>query len=218
MPIETSCPHCARAYTLAENLEGKTVRCKGCEKPFTVVAEDEGGSAPPRQRVSKTPAKASSSGKIRRPQPENEFAFDSEEEEEEEEEERPRKRSKKKAGGGIPIWVWLVGGAGVVVLMCCGGGIGTFFYLGGMDLFGTELTKEKIAQVKTGMSEAEVIAILGRPTRTLAEPSLPGGLGRMPGFPSGLNMKVLVWESGGTSVQLIFRNDKVVAKQVVTKK
>jgi predicted Zn finger-like uncharacterized protein len=38
MSISMSCPHCERAYTLADSNEGKRVRCKDCGEMFTVTA------------------------------------------------------------------------------------------------------------------------------------------------------------------------------------
>ncbi len=43
MSIRISCPHCERAYQLADAQRGKTIRCKNCQGTFKV--EDE--SAPP---------------------------------------------------------------------------------------------------------------------------------------------------------------------------
>ena len=39
MPIKTVCPECDKAYTLADAMEGKSVKCKACGQAFTVVAE-----------------------------------------------------------------------------------------------------------------------------------------------------------------------------------
>ena len=36
MPIACRCPHCARSYTLKDELAGRQVRCKDCKQAFTV--------------------------------------------------------------------------------------------------------------------------------------------------------------------------------------
>ena len=38
MPLNTICPECDKNYTLADTMEGKTVKCKGCGNPFKVAA------------------------------------------------------------------------------------------------------------------------------------------------------------------------------------
>jgi hypothetical protein len=40
MSIKTACPHCERAYTLADAQRGKTVRCTACRATFQVREED----------------------------------------------------------------------------------------------------------------------------------------------------------------------------------
>ncbi len=64
MPFAARCPHCQKQYQLPEQLAGKTVKCKQCQKDFAVpgvapsTAGVSGGGAQPQGRV---PA-ASSSG------------------------------------------------------------------------------------------------------------------------------------------------------------
>ncbi len=41
MSITLSCPHCERAYTLADTQRGKTIRCKDCNGTFKVEGRDE---------------------------------------------------------------------------------------------------------------------------------------------------------------------------------
>src|SRR5712692_5941415 len=36
MPIQIACPNCAKAYSLADALKGKNVKCKNCAKVFLV--------------------------------------------------------------------------------------------------------------------------------------------------------------------------------------
>ncbi len=37
MPIDAICSYCSAPYRLADNMLGKQVRCKGCQKAFTVT-------------------------------------------------------------------------------------------------------------------------------------------------------------------------------------
>ncbi len=36
MPIQTVCQHCSKAYTLADAMKGKSVKCKNCAQIFLV--------------------------------------------------------------------------------------------------------------------------------------------------------------------------------------
>src|SRR2546423_107586 len=38
MPIDAICPKCQTTYRLADNMQGKQVRCKGCQQPFPARA------------------------------------------------------------------------------------------------------------------------------------------------------------------------------------
>jgi predicted Zn finger-like uncharacterized protein len=201
MPIETTCPHCDQTYSLADDLEGKKVRCKGCGKTFTVAGEA------PRQAVRKAPSGARRAAR-KGPDEADDFAF---EEEPGQVVRPPRKK------GGIPLWVWLVGGGGIFLFLCCGGGgVVGFFLMRGTDLFGNRVTKENFDKIKTGMTEAEVKAILGEPTESAGTPdqfsNLPG-MPRMPRMPGGMQMNVMVWEQGNNVIAVYFRNGKVLLKQ-----
>jgi hypothetical protein len=107
MPIKTVCPECDRAYTLADAMEGKSVKCKGCGQAFTVEAA--GGPT----GIAAKP----SGGKLKAVRPANDDA-----------DEVLPARAKKKGGGGAGK-VLLIGGAlvAVLALFVCGGvGVGGF--------------------------------------------------------------------------------------------
>ena len=38
MAIRVVCPHCDATFSVADELRGKKVRCRDCEKPVPVVA------------------------------------------------------------------------------------------------------------------------------------------------------------------------------------
>lgn len=103
MPIQTSCPHCQRGYTLADNTVGKKVRCKGCGETFT-VQDDAVAEAPRRSRAASVPRERERQ-RERRPERGSEP--------------RTRRRNRDEdhePGFRVPIWAWAAGGGGVLLL------------------------------------------------------------------------------------------------------
>jgi outer membrane protein assembly factor BamE (lipoprotein component of BamABCDE complex) len=175
MPIKTVCPECDRAYTLADTMEGKSVKCKGCGQTFTVEAVANGATG-----VAARP----SNSKVKAVRPADD----------DDEAEAPK-------GGGMGK-VLLIGGAlvAVLALFVCGGvGIGGFWLWhrasapsdsqttsntnsdkpntdkndGQAPPGGTKkLTLENYNKIQGGMTRAQVEAILGPPTADL------GGVGK----------------------------------------
>ncbi|NOZ21659.1 MAG: TIGR00266 family protein, partial [Planctomycetes bacterium] len=47
MTIQTACPKCKQAYSLKDELAGKTVKCKKCGQAFTLPKADSPAAAPP---------------------------------------------------------------------------------------------------------------------------------------------------------------------------
>jgi hypothetical protein len=100
MPFQTACPHCDRKYTLADDKERKTLRCKGCGEAF--VAEP---SVPQKQKSKSFDAGPARAARKRTPR----------EDAEGRESRPPRQASKRQEKkGGIPLWVWLAGGGGLL--------------------------------------------------------------------------------------------------------
>jgi hypothetical protein len=122
MPIQMTCPNCARRYALADAAAGKTLRCKGCGKSLKAAGPDANGDEPG-------------------PKP---------------------KARPAKAGGRALIWGLLGGGAAVllVLLLVCGG-LG-FFLLPHRDN-GRRPDEEAYPKLTPGMSEKEVVGIMGPP-------------------------------------------------------
>jgi hypothetical protein len=143
MAIKIACPHCDRNYNLADTMAGKTIRCKDCEQTFKVKESNE-------RLMSETDArrKRSSFGASR----------SSRYDEDDYEDDRPLKKRKK--GAAVPVGLLIGGGAGLLVLIV--GVILLVVFLSG----GNKLTSENIAKVKVGMSEQEVIALVGPPKET----------------------------------------------------
>lgn len=102
---------------------------------------------------------------------------------------------------GIPLWAWLVGGGGALLLLCGGCCIGGFALAPGMmglkvGAQSTTVTQANFDQIKAGMTEAEVKAIMGEPFVSMT----PGGA------------KADVWQNvGGDQITVSFQNDRAVS-------
>jgi DNA-directed RNA polymerase subunit RPC12/RpoP len=194
MTIKASCPHCEREYTLADTQEGKTVRCKDCDEKFVVEKprrkrrdDDEEEDDRPRKRSARVRDDEDEERDTKRRRRRDD---DDDDEDEDERDERPRRKAKK---GGIPLWVWLASGGGGLLLIV----VILVVVLFSKGIIGNKVTAENIKKIKNGMTEAEVIDILGSPTKSAdASNPLLGGKS---------NMKVLTWEKGrnGVVVQII---------------
>jgi len=131
-----------------------------------------------------------------------------------EEEERPRRRGRKK--GGVPLWVWLTAGGVALLLFCgCFGTVGVLFatgaFAGGSGLpaalAGTPITWDNYNRLHRNMTEAQVRAILGSPTRQV-KPSGPNPVGGE----YGPSAKTLIWEDPVSLdyIYVVFENDRAV--------
>jgi hypothetical protein len=126
--------------------------------------------------------------------------------------------------GGTPVWVWLLLGGGLLFggLVLVGGVVVTLFATGVIG--GPKLTVENVQRIKGGMSEAEVVAILGRPTET--KDGLPaefapgaqefsqniGGVDVKFQFgPTAPGFRTLTWRKGKEYITIVFRNGKVAS-------
>ena len=67
---------------------------------------------------------------------------------------------------------------------------------------GSKISAENFERIKTGMTQQEVVALLGEPTETSAI-----GVGGLSGGTS-------AWRDGNTTLSVQFLNDKVQAKQL----
>jgi hypothetical protein len=106
---------------------------------------------------------------------------------------RPEERPAKQ--GGIPLWVWLLLGGGLLFgLLLVGGVVATLFATGVIG-GGPKLTVENVQRIQGGMTEAEVVGILGKPTETAAGPKT--------------NQRTLTWRKGKEYITIVFRKGKV---------
>jgi hypothetical protein len=181
MPTISACPNCDKKLKTPDGAEGRKLRCPGCQAAL-IITED--GLAPA-EEVTAKPRKG-------RPSPRDEDEEDEaprrsrrRDDEDDDEDEAPRRRSRKKAGPlGLPMWAWLTGGGvlavGLIVLVLV-------LVLGGGN---------KFDKIKEGMSEDEVVKLMGKPDQS-------GGLG---------NNKVLAWKSGKKIIQVVLKDGKVATK------
>lgn len=167
MPIQVSCPGCQRTYNLGDALVGKQVRCKQCGNGF--IVED-----PEVEEVQEVANGQIVSAEDRPTRGRSGPAVNSRRRrDEDEEDDRPRRRSgydddddspirrriKKKSKTGLIVGL-SVGGAvliaGIVVTLV-------------LVFGGSKFSVENFNKVKTGMSEKEVVDLLGKPTESPIE-------------------------------------------------
>lgn len=221
MPLSSlTCPIClAELRPKTPVPEGTRVRCPKCKGSFVA------GGAPPAEQPE--PVQEPMPDAADRPA-EEEIAEAVEGVEERpppprrtrrrrnDDEERPRKRRAKK--GGVPLWVWLTAG-GVGLLLFCGC-FGTVGVLVGAGAFGgsgwtsiaggTRITWDNYNRLHRNMTEAQVRAILGPPTRQVK----PGELNPVAGE-YGPKAKTLVWEDPISLdfIGVVFEDGKAVDRR-----
>jgi hypothetical protein len=228
MPIRTACPACGAPYNLADHLEGKTVKCKGCQEPFVVK--------PLTTKKAKAAGVAPVPSKKKAPAPEDD---DIDRESDYEEDDRParqptkkpKRKGKKRAKSGAALWIFLAVGGGVLLLLLIGGGVGLMYllkgggqsptapgnnqtpgFLGGLipqapaSIVPASVTEEAFDKLRTGMTEEEAIAVVGLPTQRKVGPDDPS---KDPVI-TGPNVKYLgdlvrlIWVSGKNRIELTF--------------
>ena len=120
MPIRTTCPNCRAAYTLADDLAGKKVRCKNCDEVIAVR-----GAAPAREAEQRIQKGSSQTTTSRVRSEEEEPARPRRRTRDDDREPRPRKKGRSSAGMMIGL------GVGVFALVLVCGGIVTAVVLWG---------------------------------------------------------------------------------------
>lgn len=182
MTIQASCPKCGKDHELKDDLQGKPIRCNGCEETFVAEALVE----------VEVPDKASAP------------AADAEEDDVDDFD-SPRKRRRKKVLG-MPLWVRLP----LLIVVAVGVTLGVLWYQGWFGSF--RVTKENFARLQQGMSEDEVKSILGRHTHEDDSAwELEEKFARDHGKPIPDRNKVprrLIWEKGENKITVEFVEGK----------
>jgi hypothetical protein len=205
MAIKTQCSHCNQPYTLDEAMAGKRVRCKSCGEAFLVqtaaaemaaeVVPLDDEPPPRRDRGRDDDRRPYRDGRdYDRHRPDRDRDYD--------DRDPPRRR---RSGGGIPVWAWLAGGGALLVLVL--GVILIFLFT--LGPLGNRVTAANYARLQPGMTEAQVIAILGTPSE-VADPNDP--LGNNPfGVRLGniFNIRVLTWRHGNSQILVTFTNNSL---------
>jgi hypothetical protein len=196
MAIKCACPNCDRIYTLADTMTGKTIRCKECEKTFTVADVDEGVMSADNARRNSSASVGAGSAHLGRDDDEGDRPRRRSKDRDEDDQEEGRRKKKQNGApvgliiGGIVGLLAVIAGVVVLIVLLAGGG---------------KLTSENIAKLKEGMTESEVIALIGSPTQTI-DPQAPGPLAGRP--PS--NARDMVWTNQkDITVTVSFENGKV---------
>jgi hypothetical protein len=114
MAIRITCPGCKTALSLSEEMRGKKVRCKHCEKVIGIPAAD----APKHQAETATQTERKVKLKTAPPS----------EESHDEDEDRPAKKKKKKKKKQGSSTLLIAGGAAVFLLLVCAVAVSAVFW------------------------------------------------------------------------------------------
>jgi hypothetical protein len=125
---------------------------------------------------------------------------------------------------GVPVWAWLLLGGGALLGLLLVGGVVVTLFATGVIGGGPRLTAENVQRIRGGMTEAEVVAILGRPTE--AKDGLPAELGagskelsqniggvdvKFQFGPTVPGVRTLTWRKGKDFITVVFHNGKVAS-------
>jgi hypothetical protein len=147
-----------------DGAEGKRVKCPGCQSALLIT--EEGLERAQKQTVQSAAAKSrrdrgedEDEPRAKKRWQDDDDDYDDEprskrrRDDDDDDDYRPAKK-RKKSGGGMPMWVWLAGGGGLVAVVLV---VLFVFVLGG------GAAKTKFKDVKEGMTEKEVIDLVGEP-------------------------------------------------------
>jgi predicted Zn finger-like uncharacterized protein len=123
MAIKTLCPNCRTPFTLADQMNGKKVRCKNCAEPFVVGGADKDDDVPEARlaredRFQDRARSAAPASRVRDDDPDDDS------------QDRPRKKSvRKQPSNGLPLGLIIGGAAALVVLLVGGVGAACWFLM-----------------------------------------------------------------------------------------
>jgi len=202
VPIDISCPECGKEYYLADTQLGKKVECRGCKGKFLVEDKEDD-----RRRKSRKDDDDDRPRKSRKDDEDDRDPDRKSSRDKGRDEEGDRKPRDKARPGKSNMLLWgLIGGGGGLVLL-----VGVVIVLV-VTLGGNKVTKENYDKLNKDMTEQQVLAIMGKPTREDAD----GGLndmgmfgGKKPAKGKGMTVKAMVWESGKNQIQVTWLGDKI---------
>jgi predicted Zn finger-like uncharacterized protein len=180
MPIQAQCPDCDASYNLADDQEGKKVRCKKCQTAFTV-----GDSKPRREekpakngsdrRPLRAPTAKSASGSRRRSDRDRDDDV---------EDRRPRRREREIKKSGPPMAL-IIGGSVAAAVLVVGGIIGLAVYANKSNKEDKKDSTEESADLKkpvtTAFSQPQTNKNVGQPNAGPPLAGFPGGNNPSPG-------------------------------------
>jgi predicted Zn finger-like uncharacterized protein len=193
MLILTKCPECYKEHRLSDEVLGQSVRCKECGHFFVAADESAPGrfAAHPDSRTDDTPAHLLPEVLPATPR-------------EDDEDRLPKPPSKY---GSVRMWLLVAGGVMLVLVTLCAGpgGLGWYYQYGRGP---ATVTKANYDAIRVGMSEADVQALLGKPTRTV-DVEDPFDDPRGGGKRTTLYRKQF-WENGKDVIAVTFVDGKVM--------
>jgi hypothetical protein len=183
-----ACPKCDEPHRFADDMGGEKVQCKNCERSFTVrtPSKDEADEDDKRPSRTAKPARQPVDAdedeprrKTRRRRDEDDEDDEDEDREEsryrkssrrgqsprlsDDDDDRPRRRKPKKKSGSNPL---MIIGIVVGVLLGIGAVVAIVTFVGKSSNVISKFTPQKFDTIKLGVSEKEVIDLLGAPDET----------------------------------------------------
>src|SRR5262245_47606852 len=140
MSLNVTCPSCGSTLRVKDELRGRNIRCAQCSTVIKV--EDK----PPvvggvEERIAAQPTRKSATPRRR--------------------DEEPLQRTPAKKKSNLGLIIGLVVGLGALLgVCCCGGGIAIYFIVAPET--NPKLTPDNVRRVKTGMTLAEIEAIVDK--------------------------------------------------------
>jgi hypothetical protein len=215
MSIKTSCSSCGAWYNLADDQAGKSLRCRECRSVFVVrvAAEPADRREPSSSRVTNQRPGGTSAPRTDYDGSRRRGPDDDDDGRRSRDRDDPYRRSPRRRRGGVGVGVWLGIGGGVLVVLI-GAVIVILFSTGAFEA--DRLTRANYDKVYPGMPEAELLALLGRPTKV--DDSMQAEAIRMAarlGVPAAQVQfsKRLIWERGGNSARILVSADGLVVEK-----
>jgi hypothetical protein len=176
MPIKAACPHCDRMHTLADDLQGRKVRCKGCDTPFTVEGIDDVEALPQAEIATAKPVPVASRRRARADEDDDDRPSRRTRDRDEDDYDRPaRPRPKQKSGSSLALIIGLIVGGILLAVVVVGVLIGIWVRntvdnvvhnaVDEANFPGMPPANADWNQLQRGMTPEQVIALFGDPAQ-----------------------------------------------------